>query len=79
MGRRRVIPDIMSRNFKEKTHSQRQAVNFSIQGVSEQTLSSVFYYDIIPCILSMKLKYYFILLLLFILFGFFPGLRRVMI
>ncbi|XP_067932056.1 DNA polymerase nu-like [Watersipora subatra] len=32
LGRRRMLGNIISKNFKDRTHAERQAVNFTIQG-----------------------------------------------
>ncbi|KAF6037143.1 POLN [Bugula neritina] len=32
LGRQRILPKIKSSDFKERSHAQRQAVNFTIQG-----------------------------------------------
>ena len=33
LGRRRVLPKINHKDFKERSHTERQAVNFTIQGL----------------------------------------------
>ena len=36
LGRRRVLPKINHKDFKERSHTERQAVNFTIQGLYEE-------------------------------------------